>query len=64
MYRDPIVEQTRKLREEYAARFNFELDAICDDLMKRQRASDRKLINRNPKRPMHHAPAVSRATEE
>ena len=34
MYNDPIVEQTRKLRDEYAARFNYDLDAICQDLTK------------------------------
>ena len=32
MYSDPIVEQTRQLRDEYAARFNYDLDAICQDL--------------------------------
>ena len=52
MYSDPIVEQTRKLRDEYAARFNYDLDAICQDLMERQRVSDRKLIKRSPKRPI------------
>ena len=64
MYSDPIVEQTRKLRDEYAARFNYDLDAICQDLMERQRVSDRKLIKRSPKRPMHPAPTVDYTTEQ
>ncbi len=64
MYSDPIVEQTRKLRDEYAARFNYDLDAICEDLMKRQRASDRKLIRRSPKRPMRLRPTVNYTTEQ
>lgn len=29
---DPIVEEVRRWREEYAARFNFDLDAIFADL--------------------------------
>ena len=56
MYSDPIVEQTRKLRDEYAARFNYDLDAIFQDLMERQQVSDRKLIKRNPKRLAHPVP--------
>ena len=52
MYSDPIVEQTRKLRDEYAAKFNYDLDAICQDLMERQKNNDRKLVRRNPKRPV------------
>ncbi len=64
MYSDPIVEQTRKLRDEYAARFNYDLDAICQDLMDRQRVSVRKLVKRSPKRPMPPVPAVNYTTEQ
>ena len=51
MHNDPIVEKTRKLRDEYARRFNYDLDAICRDLMERQERSDRRLVRRQPKRP-------------
>lgn len=64
MYSDPIVEQTRKLRDEYAAQFNYDLDAICKDLMERQRTSGRKLVRRSPKRPTPPAPTVNYATEQ
>ncbi len=37
MWRDPIVEEVRQLREQYAARFNHDLKAICRDLRKRRR---------------------------
>jgi hypothetical protein len=36
MFRDTIVEEVRKAREEYAQRFNFDLDAICADLRRQQ----------------------------
>ena len=29
---DPILEEIHKFREEYAARFNYDLDAIVGDL--------------------------------
>ncbi len=64
MYSDPIVEQTRKLRDEYAARFNYDMDAICQDLIERQRVSVRKLVKRSPKRPMHPIAAVNYTTEQ
>ena len=32
MWNDPIVEETRRRRENYAARFGFDLDAIVRDL--------------------------------
>lgn len=35
---DPIVEEVRKAREEYAARFDFDLDAIITDLQRRTEA--------------------------
>jgi hypothetical protein len=29
---EPVVEQVRQAREAYAARFNFDVSAICEDL--------------------------------
>ena len=51
--RDPIVEETRKLREEYAVRFNHDPNTIFDDMLKRQSREGKKLVNfpaRKPKR--------------
>ena len=50
MYRDPIVEEVRQARDEYAQRFNYDLDAICRDLQEKQRASGRKVVSLPPKR--------------
>lgn len=35
MTEDPIVDEVRRWREEYAAQFDFNLDAIFDDLRRR-----------------------------
>jgi hypothetical protein len=32
MWKDEIVEEVRKTRDEYAAKFNYNLDEIFDDL--------------------------------
>jgi hypothetical protein len=36
---DPIVDEVRRAREAYAARFNYELDAIFADLKEQERRS-------------------------
>ena len=53
---DPIVEEVRKARDEYAKRFNYDLDAICQDLRSKQGADGRKVVSFPPK-PVE--PAVS-----
>ena len=53
MYDDPIVAETRRLRDEYARRFHYDLDAICRDLQEQQARSDRTVVKRSPKRPVH-----------
>jgi hypothetical protein len=49
MIRDPIVDEVRKAREEYAKQFNLDLDAMFDDLQRRQRESGRKTVSFPPK---------------
>lgn len=49
MWKDPIVEEVRRLREEYAARFNHDLAAICRDLRERQQKGGRTVVSLMPK---------------
>ena len=41
---DPIVAEVRKHRDEHAKMFNYDLDAICADLMARQKLSGHRLV--------------------
>ena len=45
MWKDEILEEIYKIREEHAKAFNYDLQAICDDLRQRQNKSGRKLIS-------------------
>jgi hypothetical protein len=47
---DPIVEEIRKIREEHAARFNYDLDAIYEDCKKSERELGLPLVNLPPNR--------------
>jgi hypothetical protein len=50
MWRDPIVEEVRRWRQDYAAKLNHDLKAICRDLRERQAKSGRKVVSLPPKR--------------
>jgi hypothetical protein len=50
MWKDPIVEEVRKIREEHAARFAYDLKAIYEDLKETERRSGRKTVSLPPKR--------------
>ena len=58
MYDDPIVAEIRRLRDEYAKRFGYALDAICKDLREQQQRGGRRVVRRQPKRPsdLHASP--------
>ena len=49
-WRDPIVEEVRKVRQEHAARFNNDLKAIAEDLRRRQAEGGRKIVSFPPRR--------------
>lgn len=49
MWKDPIVEEIRRHREQYAAQFNYDLHAICEDLRSLQGKDGRKVVSLPPK---------------
>ena len=49
MSRDPIVEEVRQYRDQYAKQFKYDLRAIFLDLKEKQDKSGRKCITRKPK---------------
>lgn len=63
MWRDPIVEEVRQLRETYAEEFNFDLWAIHRDLKEQEKASGRKIVSFPPKRRRRVEPAMALENE-
>ena len=51
MIDDPIVDEVRRIRDEYAKSFNYDLEAICRDLQQKQGQSGHKLVSFPSKRP-------------
>ncbi len=49
MYTDPVVAEIRKIREEIAARFNYDVGAMGRDARARDSAGDRLVVRREPR---------------
>ena len=52
MWKDPIVAETRSLREQYANQFDHNADAIFQDILLRQAASGKKLVSFQRREPV------------
>ena len=50
MWKDEIVEEVRRVRDEYAAKFNYDLDAIYEDIKKQEKQTKRKVVSLSPKK--------------
>ena len=42
---DPIVEDIHKIRREYAAKFDYDVDAMSEDLRQKQSSGDSKIVS-------------------
>lgn len=52
MWRDPIVEEIHRVRDEQAEKFGYDLHAICEDVRKKEATSCRKPVTRQPRKPV------------
>ncbi len=59
---DPIVEEVRQVREAYAARFNYDLDAIFRDIKEQEKKSGHTFVSFTPPRTEPNRPLQSRGT--
>ena len=57
MPRDPIVEEMRRIKEEHAAKFNYDIEAMGKSLQEEQKRSGVKVVSYARKRPRPAAPA-------
>ena len=44
MWRDPIVDEVRKVRDEYAKQLNYDLKAICRDIKEQETKSGKTTV--------------------
>ena len=45
MWKDPIVQKVREIRDLNAAKFNYDIEAIIEDARKRQKASKQRVVS-------------------
>ena len=48
--KDPIVEEVRKVRNEHARKFDFNLHEICKDLKSKEKESGHNVVSFAPKK--------------
>ena len=48
--RDPIDKEIKKIRDAHAAKFQFDLHAICEDLRKKEKTCGHTIVSLPPKR--------------
>jgi hypothetical protein len=48
---DPIVDEIRRIRDAHAAKFNYDLDAIFQDIKEEEKKSGLKYVSYPPRRP-------------
>jgi hypothetical protein len=48
---DPIIAEIRRIRDEYARRFNYDLHAMCEDLRRKQELRGARVVTYPPRRP-------------
>lgn len=50
MWKDPVVAETRALRDEYARQFNYDAGAIYEDLIKKQAMHPERVVLLPPRK--------------
>jgi hypothetical protein len=45
IWNDETVDEVRKVRDEHAAKFDYDISAICADIRQKQTESGRKIVN-------------------
>lgn len=49
MYEDPIVDEVRRIRQEYAKQFNYKIRAIAEDLKRLEQQHKGRLVSYPPR---------------
>jgi len=63
MIEDSIVEEVRRIRDEYAKRFNYDIEAMFEDLRKREAESGREVVS-FPPRAVEHPQRPTASSDE
>jgi hypothetical protein len=49
MWKDPIIEEVRRLRDQYAAQLGYDINRIFQDIQKRQTLAGKKTVSFPPR---------------
>ncbi len=61
---DPIVDEVRRVRDAHAARFNYDLDAIFQDIKEREKKGGLKFVHGVARQPVPNYEGLDCAVTE
>jgi hypothetical protein len=56
MYRDEVIEEVWRIRDEYVKRHHYSLDEIVEDLRRREAEHPARIVDRRPQQPGKNPP--------
>jgi hypothetical protein len=59
MYRDEVIEEVWRIRDEYVKQHHHRLDEIVEDLRRRQAEHQSRIVDRRKQRPSENPPSES-----
>ena len=62
MWQDPIVEEVRRLRDQYASELGYDISRIFQDIQKRQAQAGKKTVSFPPRTPIKMPKVASQVT--
>ena len=54
MYRDEVIEEVWRIRDEYVKRHHYSLDEIVEDLRRRQAEHPSRIVDRRQQQPVEN----------
>ena len=54
MYRDEVIEEVWRIRDEYVKQHHYSLDEIVEDLRRRQAEHPSRIVDRRQQRPIEN----------
>jgi hypothetical protein len=55
MYRDEVIEEVWRIRDEYVKQYHYSLDEIMEDLRRRQAEHPERVVDRRRQRPAENS---------
>jgi len=64
MYRDSVIDEIRTIRETYAEKFSYDLEAIYHDLKEKEKTCGHRLVSFPARRAKRKGPEKNKSSQD